>query len=103
MEGYSISITMEGCLISITMEGCSISITMEGYSIPLLGHPITREDHSTTMEGYATAMRGPPATMQEHSSSPFTAIIRSTSTKTIIEAEVEVVEETQGEVDVVGQ
>ena len=71
----------------------------------MLGHPITREDHSTTMEGYATAMRGPPATMEEHSSSPFTAIIRSTSTKSIIEAEVEVevVEETQGEVDVVGQ
>ena len=57
------------------------------------------------MEGCATTNKAPPATMEGHSSSPFTAIIRSTSTKSIIEAEVEVevAEETQGEVEVVGQ
>ena len=67
------------------------------------GNPITREDHSTTMEGDTIIIKGPSATMEEHSSSPFTAIIRSTSIKSIIEVEVEVVEKTNGEVEAVGQ
>ena len=94
---------MKGYSISITMEDHSISITMEGYSVTLQGHPITRGGHSTTIEGYATTIKGSPATMEEHSSSPFTAIIEPTSTKSIIEVEVEVVEETQCEVEAVEQ
>ena len=57
------------------------------------------------MKGYAITINGTSATMEGHSTSAFTAIIRSTSIKSIIEAEVEVVvvEEKKGEVEVVGQ